>query len=269
MDPTRLMKTRSVGPESKSHPRSSGSERPGLGNRAYSSSTAERGKQNRPNARESDKLSAVQDRDSKTSNRDDPFFRTYQMPQPVRLAEKSHRIHRPSNPNEVCFVDTALCLWRDLSAILRVQRYTKLIVKQPAKHGIISQINLAILGALGVGKSTFVQKALDLRHHPVSHYSSKKMSLDNVVYLVRLLEISMEEIMIADDRKVQWPSNVSDRDMPSVDGVLVLYDVTNPESIQGVPEILSKCSSPLVRYHINLRVAGFVATLAALWTEEG
>lgn len=113
----------------------------------------------------------------------------------------------------------------------------------------MSQINLVVLGALGVGKSTFVQKALDLRHHPVSHYSSKKMSLDGIIYLVRLLEISMEEIIIDDDRKVRWPRIVSDRNMPSVDGVLVLYDVTNPESIQGVPEILGKCCSEPVHYH--------------------
>ena len=64
------------------------------------------------------------------------------------------------------------------------------------------------------------------------------MSLDGVIYLVRLLEVSLEDVTVADDRRIRWPNRVSDRDIPSVDGALVLYDVTNPDSISEVPDVL-------------------------------
>ena len=64
------------------------------------------------------------------------------------------------------------------------------------------------------------------------------MSLDGIVYMVRLLEMSLDAISIIDKRKITWPKTIGANEMPEVDGVLVLYDVMNQESIAEVPEIL-------------------------------
>lgn len=243
----RSKKSRSIASESSAHPRSAVNDRPNLGIRTHSSPTLKRPGQTQPKPGDLTKASAIHDRYSTASIRDDPFFRPYQTPQSIRMAETTNmrRDHQVAKTDEVRGIERGLFGPWMLLQIVPLPACARLYKSSPmmqlAKYGDLSQVNLVVLGAQGVGKSTFVQKALDLRQQPVSHYSSKKMSLDGVIYLVRLLEISMEEILISDRREVQWPQNVSDRSMPSVDGVLVLYDVTNPESIQGVAEILSKC----------------------------
>lgn len=104
----------------------------------------------------------------------------------------------------------------------------------------IPQVNLVILGASGVGKTTFVQKALDYREPPNSRSSAKKMSLDDVIYMVRLLEIPLEHVGKSEGRRIVWPKTIAGADMPPVDGVLMLFDVTNKESIADVPETLGE-----------------------------
>ena len=104
----------------------------------------------------------------------------------------------------------------------------------------IPQVNLVILGTSGVGKTTFIQKALDYREPPNSRSSAKKMSLDDVVYMVRLLEIPLENVALSESRRITWPKTVAGTAMPPVDGVLMLFDVTNKESISEIPETLSQ-----------------------------
>ena len=106
----------------------------------------------------------------------------------------------------------------------------------------LPQVTLVVLGARGVGKSTFVQNSLDLRSPSTSAFEVKKMSLDEVVYLVRLVEISLGDVIITESNQIKWPTSPKGFDLPPVDGVLVLYDVTNKESITGVPDLL--CWSP-------------------------
>jgi hypothetical protein len=106
----------------------------------------------------------------------------------------------------------------------------------------LPQVTLVVLGARGVGKSTFVQNSLDLRSPSTSAFEVKKMSLDEVVYLVRLVEISLGDVIITESSQIKWPTSPKGFDLPPIDGVLVLYDVTNKESITGVPDLL--CWSP-------------------------
>jgi hypothetical protein len=100
------------------------------------------------------------------------------------------------------------------------------------------QVTLVVLGAQGVGKSTFVQNSFDLRSPTASAFAVKKMSLDDVVYLVRLVEISLEDIIVTEGNQIKWPKSLKGVDVPPVDGVLALYDVTNQESITGIPDLL-------------------------------
>jgi hypothetical protein len=88
MDARRSAKSRSVGTESKP----SRSQRPELGERVHSAPTPTRRRQSDAKRTfESVKIAGVLDRSSKASIRDDPFFRPYDSPQSVRLAEQSHK----------------------------------------------------------------------------------------------------------------------------------------------------------------------------------
>ena len=89
MDARRSAKSRSIGTESKT---SRSSSRPELGERVHSApSTARRRQSNAKRTSDAVKIAGVIDRSSKASIRDDPFFRSYDSPQSVRLAEQSRK----------------------------------------------------------------------------------------------------------------------------------------------------------------------------------
>lgn len=85
-----------------------------------------------------------------------------------------------------------------------------------------------------------MQCALDMKHPPTSHSNSKKMSLDGTVYMVRLLEISLDDISFDTNGSVIWPRTSDDNNLPPVDGALILHDVTSPGGIIEASRLLSK-----------------------------
>ena len=97
-----------------------------------------------------------------------------------------------------------------------------------------------MLGAPSVGKSTFVHCALDLKKASTSPISSKKVSLEGRISLVRLLELGLDEVEITEEEEVRWPRKVGNQSMPDIDGVLAMYDVMNQNSIDALPEVLSE-----------------------------
>lgn len=101
-------------------------------------------------------------------------------------------------------------------------------------------MNIAVIGGDGVGKSTFVQRALDLPFPSPTKAADRKIPYDGTLYRIRLLEISIDDVDIDDDDTVSWPDSVADRMMPHIDGVLTLYDVADRGSIEDVPEMLGK-----------------------------
>lgn len=110
-------------------------------------------------------------------------------------------------------------------------------------------MTIAVLGARAVGKSTFVQCSLDLKKTPISPVSSKKVSLEGKISIVRLIELSFEDLEIAADQNVRWPAKIGDHKTPIIDGVLALYSVMDQNSIARVPELLSESigrSQPLL-----------------------
>lgn len=96
-----------------------------------------------------------------------------------------------------------------------------------------------VLGEEGVGKSTFIQKAFDLRNFSDVNMTSKRMPLDGDVYTVRLVELGFGDIEIDDDKEISWPEIIDNMKMPAVHGALILWDVMNRESLVDVPDILS------------------------------
>lgn len=114
----------------------------------------------------------------------------------------------------------------------------------PQASDEIQQIYIAVLGAKGVGKSTFIQHALDLRKPTNGPVSSSKVALAGVTYRFQLLELDLEDIDYS-ARQIKWPKYINSESVPPVDGVLCLYDITDQESIAEIPELLRKsfCST--------------------------
>lgn len=109
---------------------------------------------------------------------------------------------------------------------------------QANKNNVIAPVHLLVLGSMGAGKSTFIQRALDLRQLPSTRASAKKMSLDGIIYLVRLIEMPLDDVVFSKGR-FGWPKTIDNVPMPSIDGVMVLYDVTNRSSVTMFDELLS------------------------------
>ncbi|PGH19839.1 hypothetical protein AJ80_03756 [Polytolypa hystricis UAMH7299] len=126
----------------------------------------------------------------------------------------------------------------------------------------LPQVNLAVLGVEGVGKSTFVKCALDLKQLPVSLSSVKKMSLDGKIYIVRLLEISLHKITFDETGRIVWPKFPGEHELP-IDGVLTLFNSTDPNTIVQIsqaqkalskstlPYIAVACKSPVQPYALD------------------
>lgn len=118
----------------------------------------------------------------------------------------------------------------------------------------MADINVAIIGSGGVGKSTLIQRALGLRSLPTSIASSQRMSVDNVLYTVTLIELDLEAFDIIPDRRVQWPKQINGHILPRMDGALLLYDVMNRDSISELPQTLSESPRLYKKFHGWCRV---------------
>ncbi|KAJ2901338.1 ras GEF [Zalerion maritima] len=103
--------------------------------------------------------------------------------------------------------------------------------------------NIALIGAAGVGKSSFIQRVLGYSKPPVGHITNTRVTIENVPYLTILIELDLEYFDINPDREIQWPKQVAGQIMPRVDGALILYDVMNRESITELPQTLSALSN--------------------------
>ena len=89
-----------------------------------------------------------------------------------------------------------------------------------------------------------MQKALDVPHSAASRAAERKISVKGSDYIVRLLEISIDDVdWDDDDGTVGWPETIDDKMLPRIDGALVLYDIVDARSLEKVPEMLSKCMS--------------------------
>jgi hypothetical protein len=103
------------------------------------------------------------------------------------------------------------------------------------------EINIMVVGASGVGKTTFIQRAHDLRLPPKSALCARNLLVSNVLHTVRLIELDFDESLIANDKRITWPKRLDGEILPPIDGVLALYDVLNGDSIIKLPELLGKC----------------------------
>ncbi|KAH0225736.1 ras GEF, partial [Aureobasidium melanogenum] len=98
------------------------------------------------------------------------------------------------------------------------------------------EVNIAVVGAVGVGKSSFIQQSLGLSSRPTTAVTSCRINLDSAAFLVRMLECQLQDVIIETDNKISWPT---DPRMPTVDAACTLYDISNKDSFEDVPVVLN------------------------------
>jgi GTPase SAR1 family protein len=121
------------------------------------------------------------------------------------------------------------------------------------------EINIAVIGRPGVGKSTLIQRAFSRRTLPTTVPSSIRVTVDHVAYTVNLIELDLEAFDIPQTGRVQFPKQVDGLyTLPRIDGSMVLYDVMNTSSTVEVPQLLS-----MLTY-----VGSLCETNAIRWTRQ-
>ncbi|KAM0556790.1 hypothetical protein ACHAPJ_005850 [Fusarium lateritium] len=130
---------------------------------------------------------------------------------------------------------------------------------------VMESFNIAVIGSTGVGKSSFVQRVLGLSRPPISNASSVRMLVDNASHAVTLLELDLEYFELDPAQPIQWPKQINGHIVPRVDAALILYDVTNHESVRELPQTLAaltnsglpaslvacKCETPEAEWQVN------------------
>lgn len=116
-----------------------------------------------------------------------------------------------------------------------------------SSNNSIRDVCIAVVGARGVGKSTFIQKAYDLKSPSTKDMvSSKIMTVERSQCNVILVELDWAKLDFLSQPLV-WPRMAADgQRLPFVDGVLILYDVTNQESISKLSESLDALARALL-----------------------
>lgn len=112
----------------------------------------------------------------------------------------------------------------------------------------MQEVTLAVLGSAKAGKSTFVQCALDMKAPPVSSCTTKKVSLEGTVSVLRLYEFQLENVIVSEDSGIVWPILAGDEGKPRIDGALVIFDVMDQSSLNEVASLLSKLNAFLVGF---------------------
>ncbi|ATY64418.1 RAP guanine nucleotide exchange factor 4 [Cordyceps militaris] len=104
----------------------------------------------------------------------------------------------------------------------------------------MESFTIAVIGSAGAGKSTFIQKVLGLSRPPIASSASVRLVVDNVTHGVSLFELDLENFdQTASSQTIQWPKQINGHIVPRPDAALVLYDVTNTESVRPLPQAMT------------------------------
>lgn len=136
----------------------------------------------------------------------------------------------------------------------------------------MENINIAVIGAIGVGKSSFVQRILRSPRPPNHNVTAFRQEIDGALHIVTLVELDLEVFEVNPNQPIQWPKQVGGHMEPRMDGALMLYDVTNRESIRDLKSTL--CTSffsgysfllalPLIDSAAALSISGLPTVLVA------
>lgn len=105
----------------------------------------------------------------------------------------------------------------------------------------MDNINIAIVGANGAGKTFFLQRALRMPSPPnQSILTFTWTDMDGTQYTANTFEIDLEAFDLEMNEPIRWPRQANGQYSPKIDGTIVLYDVTNKDSINLLPQTLCK-----------------------------
>lgn len=110
----------------------------------------------------------------------------------------------------------------------------------------MNPFNIAIIGANGVGKSFFMQRALKLAQPPNQAGNIVAFNwteTDGSQHTVNTFEVDLEAFDLGMNEPIRWPRQANGQMAPRVDGTLVLYDVTNKDSVNLLPQTLCESRS--------------------------
>lgn len=105
-------------------------------------------------------------------------------------------------------------------------------------------VNIAIIGANGVGKSFFMQRALKMPQPPnQGTLTFNWIAQDGSQHTVTTLEVDLEAFDLEMNEPIRWPRQANGQMAPRVDATMVLYDVTKKNSVNLLAQTL--CESRL------------------------
>ncbi|TQS36904.1 hypothetical protein Golomagni_02638 [Golovinomyces magnicellulatus] len=189
-----------------------------------------------------DEAQSTNNRNSVYSIVDDPFFRNYTSPKTMSLARELKSAITVGYFENERFVTNY-----SLASPVRPDTDSKSLKILPADlQDETTHINIAVIGAAGVGKSTLIQGALGLIAPEKYLISTLEISMEEIIYTVSLFEMDLQNIYIDSQRKLNWSTHLNEQDFSRIDGVLLLYDVTNRESISRFPATLSERDSKVL-----------------------
>ncbi|XP_014559512.1 hypothetical protein COCVIDRAFT_91607 [Bipolaris victoriae FI3] len=170
---------------------------------------------------------------------DDAFFQRYHFPQPVPIAqeeeagssaESSSDTEGPLSPTHV----------KDRSqAGDSVSEPSTGSANSDSAATTMQDLNIAVVGVRGSGKSTFARRALGLPEAASAGNCSRRMTIDGTIYVVRLVEMTFTDVQLGERGNIKWPDSTDDCATPRIHAAVILYDVTNQESLANVPEMLN------------------------------
>ncbi|KAI1855170.1 hypothetical protein JX266_000035 [Neoarthrinium moseri] len=202
---------------------------------AYSSTTVSTSSAHRNSASTRNDPDSPESQASIDSIVDDPFFQQY------HAADKSVAAGETASESQSTFLrHESPPPERQPKSVPRKESLTVSdLGPLPRMRDTMESINIAVIGANGVGKSHFVQRAMSLSRTPGIQPSTARIHFDSVPYAVTLFELDLEYFDVDPERQIQWPRQIGGALMPAIHGVLLLYDVMNRDSIIELPQTLT------------------------------
>jgi hypothetical protein len=99
-------------------------------------------------------------------------------------------------------------------------------------------LTFVVLGNRGVGKTLFVNNALEQQKSSGTPLSSSKVSLGGSLYRIQLVETTFDVADFNSSRQVLWPKYLNGIPFPAIHGAFCLYDVTDEDSVAQIPQAL-------------------------------
>ena len=107
----------------------------------------------------------------------------------------------------------------------------------------MESFNIAVIGATGAGKSSFIQQVLGHIRPAQQNASTARIVVDNATHIITLLELDLEHFQLDADSPIQWPKQIGGHIVPIVDAALILYDVTSKDSVRDLPQTVGTYAS--------------------------